>query len=271
MCITVSPAQMGGTQVYTYLSSRLHGGQPVHVTAYQNNAVNLTGDPNCMILHFPSQGMPELVSGPEHTRRMMSDVVDHLPELVPTPRSRDLQYAGAAHKAVVEPYGDYHVVLAEYPQHILDALDQVPESRRPRRTAELDALVEWYRTTFPDYAFVLACFSGKVVPSHPIVVSYVPDNDDVLFAPGLDGHDGRLPIIGVPTARDFHVAFGIDGHRMPLNVHYHDDVAQAWWAPRTVTGFYDNRPDGPNTDYTFPLETLRDEVMGNELMLDLVS
>jgi len=132
-------------------------------------------------------------------------------------------------------------------------------------------LIEWYKEQFSDYAFVLACFNGEVRPRHPIVVEYFPHSDDVLFVPGLDGHTGDLPAIGQPMQRDFRVAFASEAHTLPLNVHYSEQIFHERWAPLTVTGFYDNRPHGENTDYVLPLESIEEGFFGHELLDTLIS
>ncbi len=267
MCVTTGIATMDQTQVFTMVSSHLRGGQPVHVTAYQNRALNLSDDPNCMILHFPSQGKVELVQGAQNTSGLMTSITSGLTPLVPSYSRSGRNLESRLHTAHVEEYGDYHVVIAEYPADMFKVLEQVPATRRPPITAQLQALVEWYGRKFPDYTFVLACFDGSVRPTHPIVVSYVPDNDDVVYCPGLDGHDGKIPEIGQPIARDFKVAFAVNDTILPHKVNF---VLSDWWIPTSVAGFFDNRTDAPNSDYVVPLLNLQEAFDGQELVNDLV-
>lgn len=268
MCVTTNIATMDQTQVFTMVTSQLHGGQPVHVTAYQNRALNLSDAPNCMILHFPSQGKVELVQGAQSTKGLMASITASLSPLVSNhARGFISKSAGQSHTAHVEEYGDYHVVIAEYAADMFMVIDQVPANRRPPITGQLQALVEWYGKTFPDYTFVLACFDGSVRPTHPIVVSYVPDNDDVVYCPGLDGHDGMIPEIGQPIKRDFKVAFAANDITLPHKVKFDQP---AWWIPTSVAGFYDNRTDAPNGDYIVPLLNLQEGFDGQELVSDLV-
>lgn len=269
MCVTTNIATMDQSQVFTMVTNQLHGGQPVHVTAYQNRALNLSDAPNCMILHFPSQGKVELVQGAQSTVGLMTSITAGLSPLVPNHSrgSRTFRSAGESHTAHVEEYGDYHVVIAEYATDMLKVIKQVPAKRRPPITGQLQALVEWYGKKFPDYTFVLACFDGAVRPTHPIMVSYVPDNDDVVYCPGLDGHDGTIPEIGQTIKRDFKVAFAACDITLPHNVSYKQS---AWWIPTSVAGFYDNRTDAPNGDYVVPLLNLQEGFDGQELVSDLV-
>lgn len=266
MCVTTAKARIDQTRVYSLVTTHIDGGQPVHVTGYQNRAKNLSSEPNCMILHFPSQAVPELLQGATSTKGLMTSVTAGLDTLGPTPPV----FRGArGHlgSSYVEEYGDYHVVLADYAKNMLSVLDQVPASRRPRVTSQLEALVAWYGQEFPDYTFLLACFDGSVHPTHPIVVSYVPDNDDVVFCPGLDGHDGSIPEVGAPINRDFKVAYGVAGLTLKheVNSEYSD-----WWVPSSVVGFHDNRAAAPNGDYAIPLMTIQERFDGRELAEDLI-
>lgn len=278
MCVTTGRARIHGTRAFTY-ATITEGPQACHVSAYQNFVENESPGPNCMLLHFPGNDI-ELVRGPEDTVYLMDDVTRDLPELVPVFRSRNLgnSIVTLSH-ARVEGYGDYTVVLAQHAMDIKEVLDQVPEAHRPAWTAQLDELVRWYHENFPDYSFVLACFNGLVVPRHPIVVRYVPHSDDELFVPGLDGHTGELPVIGQLMQRDFAVAFGSAYHEQPLKVTYRDPIAQGkpFWAPRDVTGFVDNRLEGPNRDYVLALQDIDmalkagDGLIGAELLDVLIN
>jgi len=243
-----------------------------HVSGYQNNALDLSGNPNCMLLHFPGDEI-RTIHGPETTHRFMADMTRVLPALEPL---RDFRNSRGTRSASnfqprVEEYGDYHVVLAQDDTNILDMLEAVPEQRRPPRTKQLEALVNWYQQKFENYCFVLACFVGEVRPIHPIVVEYVPHNDDVLFVPGLEAHDGLPPVIGQPVERDFRVAFGLQVCPQPVQVQYTDHAIRGQrWAPDDVTGMYDNRLQGPNQDYVVPYDSIKDGLFGKELLEVLV-
>ena len=275
MCVTSSPAIIGGTMAYTYAALVLHKGDSrnFHVTGYQNTAQTLEG-PNCMILHFPGDEI-QLVRGPEQTRHFMTDMTTNLPALQPLPPAtlgRGASRGLASYAPRVEEYGAYHVVLAQHSDGILDALEEVPPHRRPRRTTQLEKLVAWYHENFEDYSFVLACFNGAVRPQHPIVVSYVAHNDDVLFVPGLEGHDGNVPIIGQPVSRNFRIAFGDQERPQPYTIRYTDEnVSGQPWAPATVTGFFDNRYRSDNGDYTIGRLSVGEGLIGKELFTELIA
>ncbi|HTE58395.1 MAG TPA: hypothetical protein VK694_06640 [Verrucomicrobiae bacterium] len=277
MCVTSGPAEINDTRVLTYVTYGSARHQPVHYSFYQNRASErVPGQgPNCMFLQFPTAHL-EAVDGPNHTHDFMRDVTAGLPDLVYVPRMRGATLGGLATRSalgapVVVEHGDYHLILCSSPSRILEALDQVPPSRRPAHTAQLEALAAWYGEWYPDHSFVLACFNGSANPRHPIAVRYVPNNDDVVFAPGLDGHTGNVPIIGQPIVRDFYVAFAVQGQQLPISFRYQHGgfIIQPDWAPLPnlgVAGFHDNRFDAPNGDYTVAVDSLRQGASGHELV-----
>jgi hypothetical protein len=270
MCVTANPAIIQGTRTYVYATSTDPlGWNPVHVCGYQNEAETLDGA-NCMFLNFAGDKL-KLVRGPEHTQSFMSDMTARLPELVYVPRTRGGSFSfGAKGLLSVEDYGDYTVILSQGPGDILSALDEVPLDRRPQVTPRLRDMIDFYMSFFAGDSFVLACWNGKAKPKHPVTVQYHPRNPDVLTIPGLDGHDGRVPVIGAPVYRDFRIAFGIAGEELAQPVTYRDDVAGQFWAPPSVAGFVDNRTDGKNGDYVVPVSAVKAGLHGIELADTLI-
>jgi hypothetical protein len=271
MCVTSSPALITDTLTYTHATLN-HDGELRHVNGYQNQAENFQG-PNCMFLNYAGTNL-ETVRGPEHTKTMMADITAGLPDLRRVLRSRgsDMFDMEPERGFTVEDYGDYTVILAQGPGDISGALELVPIKRRPIWTDNLRHMIDFYMSWYAHDSFVLACFDGTVKPKHPITVSYKPRNPEVLTAPGLDGHDGRVPTIGAPVHRDFHVAFGVQDIDLRHPVHYDDPIQrQAPWAPRSVSGFHDNRGTGPNGDYVVPISALLDGLTGTDLAAKLIT
>lgn len=262
MCVTSGEAQIANTRTYVYATTDKEG-SPLHVSGYQNEATSLVG-PNCMFLNFAGTDL-RLVNGPEHTTRFMRDMTDYLPELVYVPQMRGGgDMFGSYRSATVIDYGDYTVVSAEDNADILGALASVREDRRPQLTSNMEEMLDFYQHECPNDSFVLGCFNGAVKPKHPIVVSYKPRNSEVLTIPGLDGHDGRPPVVGAPVYRGFRVAFGVEGVGVAHTLYYNDAVNSAW-APASVVGFFDNRTDGPNGDYVVPISAVKQGLTGAEL------
>jgi hypothetical protein len=272
MCVTPYPASISGTRTYVYATSLdAEGAKPVHVCGYQNEA-ETHGGPNCMFLNFAGKNLA-LVRGPEYTSSFMRDMTRGLPRLRP-PMTLGGDFSrgtfGARSSITVEDYGDYTVILAQGPADILSVLDQVPMNRRPRRTPKLEEMVNFYMSFSPQDTFALPCFDGRVKPKHPITVSYEPRDPGVLTIPGLDGHDGRVPVVGAPVFRDFRVAFAVRGEQLPHAVRYSDSVSDKLWAPASVAGFVDDRFDGPNGDYVVSVADVKAGLTGRELADQLV-
>ncbi len=267
MCVTLAPAEITGTSTYVYATNLGMG--PVHVCGYQNTAI--TSGPNCMFLNFAGQEL-SLLHGPEYTHSFMNDLTWSLPELRYVPSFQSKGIYGVVPRGVsVENYGDYTIILAQGPADILSALSEVPEDRRPQYTRQLEDLVNFYMYHYPQDSFVLGCFNGAVRRRHPIAVSYRPRNSSVLTAPGLDGHDGRIPYIGQLMYRDFKVAFGVAGYRGAYRVNYQDSVSGQLWAPESVVGFIDNRTDGPNCDYVVAVDVVIAGLTGVDLAHQLIT
>jgi len=267
MCVTAGVANISDTETYVYATDL--GDGPVHVCGYQNRAQTLTGG-NAMFLNFAGSNL-RVVRGPENTRNFMRAMTYRLPTLAPSLRSRGMIPKGGP-SIRVEQYGDYDLVLAQGPGDILSALGQVSPQRRPADTRSLREMIGFYMSFYPEDSFVLACWDGVAKPTHPITVSYRPRNASVLTIPGLDGHDGRTPVIGAPVMRNFHVAFALQEVKLPLEVRYgQEGITGQPWAPASVTGFVDNRPAGPNGDYIIPVKAVRKGLLGANLAKHLVT
>jgi len=262
MCVTSAPALIRGTQTVTYATKL--SGHPFHVNFYQNRAKSLAIGGNCMFLNYPGSNL-SMVDGPQHTYHLMSDMTAQLEELVYVPRTRiGASYGGAKGMSVVE-YGDYTTILCEGPDNILSLLDEVRPDRRPQRTKQLEEMVQFYMSMFPHDSFSLSCFSGQTEPRHPIAVRYIPRNPRVLTAPGLDGHDGNPPEVGDLMQRDFTVGFALQGASIGVSVPYRDPITGASWAPSSVAGFVDNRPNAFNLDYMVLASDLIEGYNGQKL------
>lgn len=266
MCVTSSPAIITDTKTYV-VATQTGSGAPRHISGYQNASRSV--GPNCMFLHFRGTGL-SMVAGPENTNSFMDDMTSELPALVPVSRSRGaFSYGDNIPKrggvSVVE-YGAYTCVLAQGPANMLGVLDQVPPDRRPIVDQKFEQMLAFYMSWSPDASFVLACSSGYAKPQHPIVVGYTPNDPDVLTIPALDGHDGNLPTPGATIPHEgFAVAFGIQGVQLPHRVSYNDWVDGMSWAPSSVAGFIDNRPERPNVDYAVTVDDVREGLTGRKL------
>lgn len=259
MCVTSGPAIMTNTLVYGYVPLPREGEPQRHVVGYQNEAESLLGD-NFMLLNYAGTDL-RLVRGPEHTTSMMTDMTRGLQELIELRSWRGGDGTrGDTYGVTVEEYGDYTIFLSQSASAIVDAIMDHPGSSSFDSGAirQLALSAAYFEEHYPLDSFLVPMFKHgvKVKPTHPIVVDYVPRQPEFLTVPGLDGHDGSMPIIGTPVGRDFTLAFGVQGVDLHP-VHYKDASVSPLWAPESIVGFIDNRFNGPNGNYSLPLEVLR--------------
>lgn len=281
MCVMPFPAEVNDTYVVTYVTYDPIRRQPVHYTFYQNRVSSLQPGGNFMFLHFPTAEL-EQVEGPDNTHNFLPDITRNLRTLEPVIKFRTQTMAGEMSRGgldepVIWEQGDYSIVVCNNPNLIIDALDGVSADRRPtapEQLADIRRFAAFFSEWCPDWSFALPCFDGSANPTHPISVRYVPHNDDLVFAPGLDGHDGKLPVIGQDIVRDFRVGFAVQGHQLPVSFRYSDPVfGPVEWMPDPhmgVAGFHDNRHRAPNGDYNAPLLALLNGLSGPDLLNQLV-
>lgn len=261
MCVTSSRAIMTNTMVYGYVPLPSDSIQR-HVVGYQNQAESLAGD-NFMLLNFAGTDL-QLVCGPEHTVRMMSNMTAGLQQVLEFQggfRGGD-GLRGGSYSVRIEEYGDYVIFFSQSASAIVEAVMDHPDSSSYDTASirDLAHSAEYFEQHYPLDSFLVPMFKhgAKVKPTHPIVVSYVPRQPEFLTVPGLDGHDGTMPVVGAPAVRDFKLAFGVQGVELSP-VRYKDDVSPLW-APESVIGFVDNREDGLNGNYSLPIEVIRNYV-----------
>lgn len=258
MCVTSGPAIMTNTLVYGYVPLPREGEPQRHVVGYQNQAESLLSD-NFMLLNFAGTDL-HLVRGPEHTTSMMSDITRGLQDLIEL-RSGRGGGRGDTYGVRIEEYGDYTIFLSQSASAIVEAVMDHPHSANYDTDSVRDLAVsaKFFENHYPHDSFLVPMFKRgiKVKPTHPIVVSYVPRQPEFLTVPGLDGHDGTMPIVGAPVKRDFKLAFGVQG----VNLHpvrYKDKNVSPLWAPESIAGFADNRYEGANGNYSLPIAVIRD-------------
>jgi hypothetical protein len=253
---------MVNTMIYGYVPCQRDGEPQRHIVGYQNEAESLLGD-NFMLLNFAGTDL-RLVRGPEHTTTMMSDITRSLQQLVVAQGgSRSGGLRDGSYSVQIEEYGDYTIFLSQSPSAIVEAVMDHPASSSYDAASIRDLAVsaEYFEQHYPFDSFLVPMFKRgvKVKPTHPIVVSYVPRQPECITVPGLDGHDGTMPIIGSQVVRNFKLAFGV--HGVDLHpVRYKDANVSPLWAPESIVGFVDNRFRGANGNYSLPIEVIRNYV-----------
>ncbi len=258
MCVTSGAAIMTGTMAYGYVPSPREGEPQRHIVGYQNEAESLSGD-NFMLLNFAGTDL-RLVRGPEHTTRLMSDMTAGLQQIL-VPQGGGMR--DGSYSVTIEEYGDYTIFLSQSATAIVDAVMDHPDSSSfdIASIRQLALTAEFFEQHYPLDSFLVPMFKQglKVKSAHPIVVSYVPRQPEFLTVPGLDGHDGTMPIIGAPVVRNFKLAFGVQGVDL-TPVRYKDTTVSPLWAPESVIGFVDNRFRGANGNYSLPIKVIRNYV-----------
>lgn len=236
MCVSTQPSKMSKT-IVSCVEARHPEGQLVHVVGYQNVA-NSSG-PNAMLLAFPTK-TPMTAKNMIDTSKH-SNVMKAYRDALPVRQTRSLSFVkdvigSRSTKGYVEVFaqGSYHVVLVDDTADIGDALDQVPVAKRP--TIDQDFLNGYSRDIYHSgkWKFALCCWSGTV-EAEPMMFWYEPTDPAMLFLPGMDAHDGGLPVQSKSVSRDHALILGSalmslrDGYRVGIK-------NPPWWVASYVKG-----------------------------------
>jgi hypothetical protein len=273
MCCTLRPAELSKTILYSGESE--HQGKLVHVIGYQNRAKNRFNGPNAMILPFPASAPMDARNclESEGLRWMMNDLAAaiDLPRLTRGFGTKGLTLGSSRAVSVFESDA-YTVVLADDARDIPNALDRVPENKRPDLNEEIfDAYAKWY----PRWPVALCCFeSRKELEPDPLLWWFEPQNEKVLFAPALDAHNGAPPDLTEHVRVDHTVVFGSKRASRGNPVRFHRAV------PPHVSKFIADRVVGQdfksvlkNGDFAIPLERLqavRESTMSPDIKINRV-
>ena len=202
MCFTLEPSRMSGTILYaaeTTLNDRL-----LHVMGYQNRAENKGWGPNAMLLPIPS-ALPMTSANAVDMTSCKHVLRDYEKALVASTarRSRGFDKGMDLSDRSVQVFdsGSYTVVLASDAKYINSALSQVPENKRPKPNP---TIFEAYSKLYPGWHIALCCYDGDI-DAEPMVWQYEPIDPSNLFAPALDGHNGKPPVLSSPVDRDHSV------------------------------------------------------------------
>lgn len=264
MPITAQPVEPYDLRSYAYATLQTKDPRSEHILGFQAHLKSVNPQPNCLFIPIPGDDV-FIVNGPSATSHFMRCVTDMLPALA----QLDDDHPSTPHTI---PNGDFEILVAKTPYDILSSLRGLHGKIKPVVDESLAELLLWFIAEWANYSFITICWQGELHMRWPVVANYVPHNDDVLYAPGVCSFDGEAPKIGVPTNRNMRVAFAVEGSPQPFFVHYVDriSVRDTYWAPTDVTGFYDNRPDGPNTHYVIPVETLGSDRSGWDLVDEMI-
>lgn len=208
MCCTADISTLSNTIIYAGHQTR--NGQRVQVLAYQNKAES-TG-PNAMILPIPT----DVSMGPDNLvgTREGGAFLETLAEVL-APRYRSFSMdsvVGAAANSVAQvvEVGSYTIVIADRLSQVREALERVPENKRPEFSSEF---LVGYARLYPDHRFVICCWEGEL-KAEPVMLWFVP-RDERLFIPTMDAHDGGAPKPGL-VITDHTIIVGVEQHGSPL-------------------------------------------------------
>jgi hypothetical protein len=152
--------------------------------------------------------------------------------------------------------GIYTVVLAADARAIPEALNHVPENKRPPLN---DRLFDWYADAFPAWPIALCCFNtAQAAKATPMLWWYEPLAPARLFAPAIDCHTGDIPDLGALVDVDHWVIFGASEIEGGAEVSYSDRIPDevSRYLPERVIGA-ELRRRMPNGDFVADASDVR--------------
>jgi len=201
MCMTSARARLSNTLIYTGTAHRQ--GKDVHVLAYQNTAY--TSGPNAMILPVStSDAMDEKnVIDTRSFKGFLKDITN-ASKVQSRMLGGDSRVTRSAKSAQVFDVGSYTVVLADNAFQIPEALNRVPDHKRPNVSSQF---LIGFNKLYTDRPIAVCCWDGHL-KAEPLLWWYVPTNKDVLFAPTMDAHDGSAPNVDEVVETDHIISVG---------------------------------------------------------------
>lgn len=265
MCCFTGPAEVSQTRIYAGTAQDPNNGHDVHFLAYQNGVTGgtLRREPhwgtsavlraardqvalhephgNAMLLHIPA--VPHTMTAdnfidPKEAKRFLHKMQDALEPSRPVMRGGPV-FIGATNRVQRFQVGAYDCLLADNPLDLPAALNNtiMDPRKKPRLNPEIFA---WYAEQFPDWSMTVACFDDTTAfDAEPICLWYEPRYSHILFAPGLDAHDGRPPQLRDQVQVDHWLMFGTTSpYQIGKEVKYTGDVPPelAHFLPRRVVG-----------------------------------
>lgn len=254
MCITTARAKLSDTLIYT--GSAFKDGKDVHVLAYQNNATSYPGwdklstdpNPNAMVLPFPtSDEMDERnIIDTRSFKSFLKDITN-----ASKMRTRSLGFDSrgmtkgvALNSAKVFSSGSYTVVLAENVNQIPEALERVPENRRPTIT---ERFLVGYGQLYPNQPIAVCCWDGTI-QAEPLLWWYTPRDKNSFFIPTMDAHDGNPPKLTEAVQTDHIISVGSANSH---NVGHHYPVLYKDSIPKEAAGLLPTHVYGTKLGSTY--------------------
>jgi hypothetical protein len=205
MCITTATARLSKTLIY--VGEGIRNDNEVRVMAYQNNAHS--DGPNAMVLPFPTDKEmgPDNIIDTRSFKGFLRNIADatKMRTLGMDDRIAFNGTKGVSRgMAQVFNSGSYTVVLAENVDQIPEALERVPENKRPSISPYF---LFGYGKLYPDQPIAVCCWDGTI-QAEPLLAWYSPKNKDHLFVPTMDAHDGGPPRLTDVVQTDHIISVG---------------------------------------------------------------
>jgi hypothetical protein len=247
MCCTFTASEMSDTRIYVGEAKRQ--GKLVHVLAYQNAA--LTRGPNAMVIPFPTETRmgEENVIDTRNFKSFLKDIGEasrHITKGFSGRRGMTLGAASFNCDSLAEVFdvGSYTVILADNVFQIPEALARVSAEKRPSVTT--DFLIG-YGELYPDQPIAVCCWNGSI-EAEPLMWWYEPVNNQQLFIPTMDAHDGKAPKVGARVYTDHLISVGSTDGNMGNKVHY----SQAKQIPADVKDLLPLHVHGKKLEQSLP-------------------
>ena len=209
-CCSLAPASFSASKGLA--SEAIKDGKLVHLLAYQNIAANKNNRSggNAMFLPIPAKAGSMSEKNILNTSKAPNILIDmelSLENLLKGEQPSKEGTGGADFPVKIFNSDIYTIVLATDPTQIPKALNLVPANKRPQlNKAIFDAYAKWY----PGWTFALCCFDNKKsIFAKPMLWWYEPIDTKTLFFPGLDEHDGAVPVLKSEVKVDHVLMFSV--------------------------------------------------------------
>ncbi len=280
MCCVVEPeATLTNTIIYAG-AARRPDGERVHVLSYQNTLSSSRYGANAMLLPIPTSDLlgPENVVDSRPFRSILKNYEKSVQEMKPKTnrRSANMLTKGGGAASLRSDFqtfraGSYHVASATSLPGLKQAVQAVPERARPDLPFQfLAALGKMY----PGWSFLACCFCGEDVldgvEAEPVTLWYRPmaGREDTLFAPAVDAHDGKPPVLSASVWRDHTLAFGdVDAEGVREAPYMREHVKRLpeehrWMFSHAVVGSVVKERTTRNGDFVMPTSRVKTSVAG---------
>jgi hypothetical protein len=183
MCISSRPAHLSKTKI---LTMPLANGN--HFTAYENKVENLVNEPNCMILPIPGRTKPEYFVDTTLYNKFLTEIVQNSHKEFRTRGKKSLSLSKGFDSFEL---GQYQIGLCNGYQSMSEFILSLTEENRPVVSVEL---MKFFIDHYHGWSFAVCTFAANAkLEAQPIAYEYKPFQNDWLFYPAMDSHDGTAP------------------------------------------------------------------------------